>query len=223
MHNRNGDEPYHSTADASGACSETATAIAARTLGDTVAVIAPYGIDDLIVLVVRPTPAFVGNLDIHRKRVASKDWVRRWPRLTFITFDVLDGPSRQRLPGSLQTGPDVHEIGTDEDDPKRSKMASTGILPQPPRDSGNELFPGGPFADHNQWRPICRMRLLRLALVNQREHGLAHGFGAAHRLARRKAAHRASDELHGRIGVHLPMRERKRAGLRVNEGAGEAR
>ena len=34
------------------------------------------------------------------------------------TFDVLDGPSRQRLPVSLQTGPDVHEIGTDEDDPK---------------------------------------------------------------------------------------------------------
>ncbi len=84
MHNRNGDEPYHSTADAIRCWSETATAIAARTLGDDVEVIAPYGIDDLIGLVVRPTPAFVGKLDIYRKRVASKDWVRRWPRLTFI-------------------------------------------------------------------------------------------------------------------------------------------
>lgn len=84
MHNRNGDEPYHSTADAIRCWSETATAIAARTLGENVAVIAPYGIDDLIGLVVRPTPAFVGKLDIYRKRVASKDWARRWPRLTFI-------------------------------------------------------------------------------------------------------------------------------------------
>jgi hypothetical protein len=48
-----------------------------------VEVIAPHGIDDLVNLIVRRTPAFAHKMDIYRKRLSSKDWATRWPRLTF--------------------------------------------------------------------------------------------------------------------------------------------
>jgi|SRR5215475_5245820 len=84
MHGRNGDAPYHNTADAIRRWPETATAIAARIVGDNVEVIAPHGVDDLVGMIVRPSPAFAHKLPIYRSRLASKDWARRWPRLQFI-------------------------------------------------------------------------------------------------------------------------------------------
>jgi hypothetical protein len=84
MHERNGDAPYHNTTDAIRRWPETATAIAARIVGDDVEVIAPYGVDDLVGMIVRPSSAFAHKLPIYRGRLASKDWARRWPRLRFI-------------------------------------------------------------------------------------------------------------------------------------------
>lgn len=83
MHRRNADAPYRDTCDAIAHWPETATAIAARTAQGKVEVIAPYGIDDLVNLIVRPTPAFTHKMDIYLARLASKDWARRWPKLTF--------------------------------------------------------------------------------------------------------------------------------------------
>ncbi|MCG7394359.1 nucleotidyltransferase family protein [Microvirga sp. ACRRW] len=83
MHLRNGDAPYRSTYEAIARWPETATAIAARTVSGKVEVIAPYGIGDLISLIVRPTPAFAHKMDVYRERLRSKDWALRWPRLTF--------------------------------------------------------------------------------------------------------------------------------------------
>lgn len=85
MHRRNGDAPYRSTFDAIACWPETATAVAARTTGGKVQVIAPHGIDDLIGLVVRPTPAFRHKMDLYRERVTAKDWPARWPGLTVLT------------------------------------------------------------------------------------------------------------------------------------------
>jgi hypothetical protein len=83
MHERNGDEPYRNAEDAISRWPETATAIAARLLGDRMDVIAPHGVDDLLGLIVRPTPAFRHRLEQFRSRIAAKDWARRWPLLKF--------------------------------------------------------------------------------------------------------------------------------------------
>jgi hypothetical protein len=80
----NGSTVYRDTEDAIRHWPETATAIAARINGDHVEVIAPHGVDDLVGLVVRPTPAFMDRLPIYRSRLASKNWAVRWPGLRFI-------------------------------------------------------------------------------------------------------------------------------------------
>jgi hypothetical protein len=83
MHERNGDAPYRSTEDAIRHWPETATAIAARYRGNRVEVLAPYGIEDLVNLLVRPTPAFACKQFVYRARITSEDWARRWPGLRF--------------------------------------------------------------------------------------------------------------------------------------------
>lgn len=47
-------------------------------------VIAPHGIDDLVHMIVRPTPAFRTKMSVYEQRLASKVWARRWPQLTFL-------------------------------------------------------------------------------------------------------------------------------------------
>jgi len=84
MHARNGDAPYASTQDAVRYWPETATAIAVRIANGRIEIMAPYGLDDLVSMIVRPTPGFVGaKLGIVRKRVLDKRWRERWPRLAF--------------------------------------------------------------------------------------------------------------------------------------------
>ena len=85
MHERNGDAPYRNTEDAIRCWPETATAIAARLRGTRIEVLAPHGVQDLVNLVVRPTPAFARKQSIYRARISSKDWARRWPGLHFRT------------------------------------------------------------------------------------------------------------------------------------------
>lgn len=88
MHLGNGDGPYRDTLDAVARWPESATAIAARSVRGKVEVIAPHGVWDLLTLVVRPTPAFAHKMDVYRKRVQSKDWPARWPKLTMLmTWD----------------------------------------------------------------------------------------------------------------------------------------
>jgi hypothetical protein len=83
MHERNGDAPYRNTEDAIRCWPETATAIAARLRGTRVEVLAPHGVQDLVNLILRPTPAFAQKQSTYGARISSKDWARRWPRLQF--------------------------------------------------------------------------------------------------------------------------------------------
>ena len=81
--------PYSSSFDAIANFPETATALAVRlTEADTVELVAPWGVDDLIHLVVRPTPGFDGadafKSSIYARRVATKGWQTTWPRLTIL-------------------------------------------------------------------------------------------------------------------------------------------
>ena len=83
MAERNGDPPYRSTADALTYWCETATAIGVRRgAGGGIEVVAPFGIADLLGLVVRPTPyAARHKLAAYRQRLVEKDWLGLWPRL----------------------------------------------------------------------------------------------------------------------------------------------
>ena len=83
MHHHNDNPPYHSTEHALSFWPETATAVAVR-IGEygVIEVIAPYGLNDLFELRLRPTPPFEGEkAAIFRKRVATKRWMERYPLL----------------------------------------------------------------------------------------------------------------------------------------------
>src|SRR5262249_12313013 len=76
-------QPYQSTEDAIGTWPTTATAIGVRPSGRQLQVWAPFGVDDLFNLVVRPnrvqiTPA------IYDAKVTR--WVARWPSLVVLPW-----------------------------------------------------------------------------------------------------------------------------------------
>lgn len=84
MHFRNRVPPYPDIGGAIASWPETATAIAARLDSGRVALLAPHGVEDLVNMVVRPTPAFVSRRDEVAARVSSKNWRALWPRLTIL-------------------------------------------------------------------------------------------------------------------------------------------
>jgi hypothetical protein len=87
MHLRNGDDPYRSTADALTRWLETPTAVALRLEAGRPRLLAPLGLDDLLGLVIRPTPharVHARRMAAFRERVATKGWLRAWPRLRVV-------------------------------------------------------------------------------------------------------------------------------------------
>jgi hypothetical protein len=83
MHTRNSDVPYISAVEAMRFWPETATAVAVRRHGfDGCEIAAPFGLDDLLNLLLRPTPHFSGGKrGIYADRLRSKGWTTCWPLL----------------------------------------------------------------------------------------------------------------------------------------------
>jgi hypothetical protein len=83
MHQRNGDAPYVSATEAMRHWPETATAVAVRrTSREECEVAAPFGLDDLLGLILRPTPSFAGEKHpIYKERLRTKRWAALWPLL----------------------------------------------------------------------------------------------------------------------------------------------
>lgn len=84
MHTKNGHVPYMSTADGLSNFPEVCTAIGASLdFNDQIHLVAPHGIDDLVSLIVRPTPFFttIDRKEVYEKRMASKRWQETWNRL----------------------------------------------------------------------------------------------------------------------------------------------
>lgn len=83
MHGRNGDAPYASAVEAMQYWPETATAVAARRRGnDRCEIAAPFGLEDLLSLVLRPTPGFLGEKRrVYEERLRTKGGAASWPRL----------------------------------------------------------------------------------------------------------------------------------------------
>jgi len=80
-----GDRPYRDTEDSIRHWLETPTAVAARLTGaGRIELLAPYGLDDLLNLTCRPTPAGLRRADDYRRRLASKGWRQRWPEARFL-------------------------------------------------------------------------------------------------------------------------------------------
>lgn len=79
--------PYQSTEDAISRWPETATAVGVRLNNGMLEFIAPHGIDDLVNLIVRPTPVFHDNIEQIRERIQKKGWYEKWPKLQFA-FDL---------------------------------------------------------------------------------------------------------------------------------------
>jgi hypothetical protein len=84
MHLRNGDDPYASVADAMQCWPETATAVGARyDASGAIEINAPFGLEDLFAMRLRPTPRFLGDkLPMFQNRVTSKRWIERYPLLS---------------------------------------------------------------------------------------------------------------------------------------------
>lgn len=87
MNLRNGDAPYLSVADAMRNWPETATAVAVRLEAGAFEINAPFGLDDLFAMRLRPTPAFIqAKRLIYEDRIVAKQWLQRYPRVT--QFDM---------------------------------------------------------------------------------------------------------------------------------------
>ena len=89
MHERNGHQPYRDIADALVHWPETATAIVARLGPKGVEILAPFGVADVLEMILRPTPAFRAKAEIPLARLEAKGWLTRWPRLRLVGL----GPS----------------------------------------------------------------------------------------------------------------------------------
>lgn len=85
MHLRNGDQPYTDTVDAMRYWLETPTCVAVRLdAQQKLELAAPYGIDDLLRLILRPTPAGRRRKEAFRERVEKKQWLQNWPNAQVI-------------------------------------------------------------------------------------------------------------------------------------------
>lgn len=75
-------EAYTSTYEAISDWVETATCVAIRmNENEELEIIAPYGLSDIENLILRPIP-HLRDLEIFNNRVKSKEWLRKWPKLT---------------------------------------------------------------------------------------------------------------------------------------------
>lgn len=82
MHYFHNDSPYASSEEALSHWVETATCIGIKINNSgKLELIAPYGIDDLVLLKVRPTKYFLNNLDEFYERIHKKKWIFLWPKL----------------------------------------------------------------------------------------------------------------------------------------------
>jgi len=83
MHLVSGEPATRSLEDAIAQWPETATAIAIRLSElDEIVTIAPYGFNDLLNMVVRPTPYHAAHRASYEARKASKNWATLWSGLS---------------------------------------------------------------------------------------------------------------------------------------------
>ncbi|MEN2767808.1 nucleotidyltransferase family protein [Ornithinibacillus xuwenensis] len=88
MHLINGISPYTSTQDAISKFPETATALGLTFANDgSLHLTAPHGVEDVLNVIVRPTPYFLESSDrmrIYSRRLKQKNWKATWNQVTYL-------------------------------------------------------------------------------------------------------------------------------------------
>jgi hypothetical protein len=85
MHLFHNNEPYKTSEDALTHWVETATCIGVKLdANNNVILSTPRGIEDLVNLVLRPTPGVYKDLSTFNKRIENKEWLKKWPKLKII-------------------------------------------------------------------------------------------------------------------------------------------
>lgn len=85
VHSYTKDPPYQSIEEAMSRWADPVTAVGVcLTEADDLRILAPHGLRDLFDLVVRPNLVAPNAAAIYRQRMASKQWLQRWPRLTIL-------------------------------------------------------------------------------------------------------------------------------------------
>ncbi len=85
MHIRNNNAPYKNTEDAMKYWLETPTAVAIRLeANDQLCVFAPFGLDDLFQMIIRPTPAARTKMNEFEHRISNKPWLKNWSDVRVI-------------------------------------------------------------------------------------------------------------------------------------------
>lgn len=88
MHVVNNIPPYESSMDAMSKFPETATALGVRLdEKDHIQLASPCGIEDVLQMIIRPTPYFAENehlVEIFQKRVVEKNLKSKWDKVTVI-------------------------------------------------------------------------------------------------------------------------------------------
>lgn len=84
-------KPYLSSADAIATFPTTATAIGVRRIGGKLECCAPFGLDDLFGLVVRPNKRQITR-SVYEAKIDR--WRSIWPRLTFLPWEEMVPPVR---------------------------------------------------------------------------------------------------------------------------------
>lgn len=85
MHLKSGFAPFSSAYDGVAHFPETPTAVAARIYDGKLEIMAPYGLEDLFEMSVKPTPFYQKDSDyysVYVERVKSKKWNEIWGNLT---------------------------------------------------------------------------------------------------------------------------------------------
>jgi uncharacterized protein len=85
MHKKNNLPPFCSSYEGVAHFPETPTAVAVKIQNEQLILMAPYGLEDLFHMVVRPTPKYETQEELHyiyKNRMAEKQWNKIWPDIT---------------------------------------------------------------------------------------------------------------------------------------------
>ena len=74
-------KPFKSTEDAISTWCETATGVGVTIKDGALKLVMPHGINDLVNLILRPSPAFMNNIGFVKERIKNKKWLETWPKL----------------------------------------------------------------------------------------------------------------------------------------------
>lgn len=87
MHLLHGDKQYKSSEEALAQWVETATCIGVKLDKNSKLILStPKGIDDLINLILRPTPNANNSINLFYERIKKKQWLIKWPKLKVLSI-----------------------------------------------------------------------------------------------------------------------------------------